>query len=153
ASGGAGTAGVQVRPLGACRRPGRCDPPARDALLARLAAGPAPSRQQIRSEVPPNGLTFVLLRVPPTRGIARGMEMPARPGVRPSPLRARRLLRGWRLNDLERATGIADTVLSRLERGEHPLLGSWLRRLAAIYDTRADVLAAEHERWQRGVGI
>src|SRR5262245_17549259 len=34
---------------------------------------------------------------------------------RPSPLRARRLLRGLRLRDVERATRIPDTTLSRLE--------------------------------------
>jgi transcriptional regulator with XRE-family HTH domain len=66
---------------------------------------------------------------------------------RPSPLRARRLLRGLRLRDVERATGIADTVLSRLERGEAVLLGPRLRRLAQFYATPAGPLADEMRRW------
>ena len=66
---------------------------------------------------------------------------------RPSPLRARRLLRGLRLRDVERATGIADTVVSRLERGEAKLLGPRLRRLAEFYQTPPARLADEMRAW------
>jgi transcriptional regulator with XRE-family HTH domain len=66
---------------------------------------------------------------------------------RPSPLRARRLLRGMRLRDLSLATGLADALLSALERGEHPLRGRALRVLASYYVTTADGLRAEMERW------
>ena len=50
---------------------------------------------------------------------------------RPSSLRARRLLRGLRLRDVERATDIPDTTISRLERGELPLVGRWLTALTS----------------------
>jgi transcriptional regulator with XRE-family HTH domain len=66
---------------------------------------------------------------------------------RPSPLRARRLLRGLRLRDVERAIGIADTALSALERGEAKLLGTRLRRLAEFYQTPPARLADEMRAW------
>jgi transcriptional regulator with XRE-family HTH domain len=68
-------------------------------------------------------------------------------GMRPSPLRARRVLRGLRLRDVENATGIADTMLSALERGEAKLLGPRLRRLAAFYATPAARLVDEMRAW------
>jgi transcriptional regulator with XRE-family HTH domain len=75
-------------------------------------------------------------------------------GMRPSPLRARRVLRGLRLRDVENATGIADTMLSALERGEAKLLGPRLRRLAAFYATPAARLVDEMRAWaaRRGGG-
>ena len=54
-------------------------------------------------------------------------------GPRPSPLRLRRLVRGLRLRDVEKATGINDVVLSQIERGELPLTGGRLERLAGFY--------------------
>lgn len=66
---------------------------------------------------------------------------------RPSPLRARRLLRGLRLRDVQRDTGIPDSALSQLERGEMPLLGRRLAALARLYQTPADRLADEMRRW------
>jgi transcriptional regulator with XRE-family HTH domain len=71
---------------------------------------------------------------------------------RPSPLRARRLLRGLRLRDVERATGIADTVVSRLERGEAKLLGPRLRRIAEFYATPPTRLTDEMREWARRGG-
>ncbi len=69
---------------------------------------------------------------------------------RPSPLRARRLLRGLRLRDVGRAADVPDTTLSRLERGELPLIGPWLRKLAAFYATPPDALRREMERFAAG---
>ena len=66
---------------------------------------------------------------------------------RPSPLRARRLLRGERLLDVARATGLHETYVSLLERGERPLHGRPLVRLADHYRTAAAQLVAEMERW------
>ena len=76
---------------------------------------------------------------------------PANP--RPSPLRARRLLRGLRLRDVENATGVRDTTLSELERGETPLIGYRLARLADFYATDPHRLRDEMDRWraQRGM--
>jgi len=68
----------------------------------------------------------------------------------PSPLRARRLLRGLRLRDVERGTGIPDTTVSRLERGELPLVGRWLAQLAQFYATPPQALRREMERWESG---
>jgi transcriptional regulator with XRE-family HTH domain len=62
---------------------------------------------------------------------------------RPSPLRTKRLLRGLRLRDLERATEIPETTLSRLERGESPLVGHWLTSLAAFYEVEPRILREE----------
>src|SRR4029450_7352368 len=67
--------------------------------------------------------------------------------LRPSPLRVRRVLRGLRLRDVERAVGIPDTVLSALERGETKLLGPRLRRLAAFYATPPARLVDEMRSW------
>ena len=67
--------------------------------------------------------------------------------VPPSPLRARRLLRGLRLKDVEQVTGIPDTTLSKLVRGEIPLLGLRLRKLADLYETPADILTREMSRF------
>jgi transcriptional regulator with XRE-family HTH domain len=72
--------------------------------------------------------------------------------MRPSPLRARRLLRGLRLRDLENATGIADTMLSALERGEEKLIGPRLRRLAAFYATPPARLVDEMRAWAARTG-
>jgi transcriptional regulator with XRE-family HTH domain len=66
---------------------------------------------------------------------------------RPSPLRARRLLRGWSLYELQLATGIQEAELSLIERGRAPLKNSRLVRLATAYQTNADRLAAEQDRW------
>jgi transcriptional regulator with XRE-family HTH domain len=66
---------------------------------------------------------------------------------RPSPLRARRLLRGWTLYELQCATGIQEPELSRIERGRVLLKNSVLLRLAAAYATSADRLADEQARW------
>jgi transcriptional regulator with XRE-family HTH domain len=57
------------------------------------------------------------------------------------------LLRGLRLCDLERATGIADTMLSALELGQEPLRGKRLDRLAAFYATPAAKLVDGMRRW------
>jgi transcriptional regulator with XRE-family HTH domain len=67
--------------------------------------------------------------------------------MRPSPLRARRLLRGWRLRDLSRETQIEQTTLSLIERADLPLRGRWLAQLARVYHTPGDTLRAEMERW------
>jgi transcriptional regulator with XRE-family HTH domain len=67
--------------------------------------------------------------------------------MRPSPLRARRLLRGWRLRDLARQTGIHDMTLSLLERAELPLRGRWVTELARIYHTPVETLRGEMARW------
>jgi len=72
--------------------------------------------------------------------IPRGTE-------RPSPLRARRLLRGLRLRDVELATGIPDTTVSRLERGELSLIGRRLVRLAAFYATPPKAIRDEMDRY------
>src|SRR4029453_16634406 len=88
-------------------------------------------------------------RVPCRRslgGMVGGMDR------RPSPLRARRLLRGLRLRDVERAIGIPDTVLSALERGEAKLLGPRLRRLATFYATPPARLVDEMRCWLRRKG-
>lgn len=67
--------------------------------------------------------------------------------MRPSPLRARRLLRGWRLRDLARLTGVHEQQLSLLERAELPLRGRWLGELARVYSTPGDTLRGEMARW------
>jgi transcriptional regulator with XRE-family HTH domain len=43
-----------------------------------------------------------------------------------------RLYRGWKQRDVERATGIDQTTISRLERGQHP--GLSIGRLGAVLD-------------------
>lgn len=68
------------------------------------------------------------------------------PHLRPSPLRVRRLLHGLRLRDLGDKTGISEATLSRLERGEVPLLGRWLEALARYYATPPTVIRAEMEQ-------
>jgi hypothetical protein len=65
----------------------------------------------------------------------------------PSPLRTLRLLRGLRLRDVEHWTGIPDTTVSRLERGELPLVGRWLTNLAQFYKTPPQDLNREMKRW------
>ena len=67
--------------------------------------------------------------------------------VRPSPLRCRRLLRGWRLRDVQRLTRIPDCTLSEIERGEMPLRGRFLHRLATLYATPSQQLLDEMARW------
>src|SRR5262245_32381548 len=66
---------------------------------------------------------------------------------RPSPLRARRFLRGLRLRDLSNATCVPDAVLSLVERGEIPLRGRVLHQLAHFYSTPAETLSGEMARW------
>ena len=51
------------------------------------------------------------------------------------------------MRDLERLTGIRDTTLSQLERGDLTLRGRWLRLLAEHYQTSPDALVGEMERW------
>ena len=67
----------------------------------------------------------------------------ARQTQTPSRLRLRRLELGLRLKDVELATGIADTVLSRIERQELPLLGWRLRKLADLYGVPPETLEIE----------
>jgi transcriptional regulator with XRE-family HTH domain len=71
---------------------------------------------------------------------------------RPSPLRARRILRGKRLLDVARAIGISETVLSRLERGEARLVGPVLRNLARFYSTPPTRLVDEMRTWAARAG-
>jgi transcriptional regulator with XRE-family HTH domain len=66
---------------------------------------------------------------------------------RPSPLRRLRLCLGLRLHDVERAVGIADTVVSRLERGEVGLNEPRLQRLAGFYGVAPEALARAMEAW------
>ena len=68
--------------------------------------------------------------------------------ARPSPLRLRRLARGLRLRDVEKATGINDVILSRIERGELPLVGRRLSLLADFYAERAGDLSLEMRRFR-----
>jgi len=63
--------------------------------------------------------------------------------LRPAPLRARRLLLGLRLRDVEKATGIPETTLSRLERGETPIVGRWLATLSRFYAVEPSALRDE----------
>jgi transcriptional regulator with XRE-family HTH domain len=56
-------------------------------------------------------------------------------------------LRGWTLYELQLATGIQEPELSRIERGRVALKTRALFRLATAYQTDADRLAAEQERW------
>jgi hypothetical protein len=71
---------------------------------------------------------------------------------RPSPLRARRCLRGARLVDVSAATGLHPVWLSQVERGERPLTGRSLRLLAELYGTAPERLALEMQRWARELG-
>jgi transcriptional regulator with XRE-family HTH domain len=66
---------------------------------------------------------------------------------RPSPLRARRLLRGGRLRDVAHAIGTTDSALSRLERGEAHLVGPVLRALARFYATPPATLVDQMRAW------
>ena len=45
-------------------------------------------------------------------------------------------------------TGIPDTTLSRLERGELPLVGRWLTSLAKVYETPGTLLKSEMDRFR-----
>jgi transcriptional regulator with XRE-family HTH domain len=67
--------------------------------------------------------------------------------TRPSPLRARRLLRGETLFYVARALEIHETTLSLLERGQRPLLPYMLKKLGALYQTEPSRLASEMARW------
>jgi len=69
-----------------------------------------------------------------------------------SPLRLQRLALGLRLHDVEAATGLADTTVSRLERGETTLNGPRLHRLAAFYGVSPSVLAAAMGAWRTSRG-
>ena len=73
-------------------------------------------------------------------------RMPAEAG-RPSPLRARRCLRGQRLIDVAAATGLHAVTLSQLERGTLPLTGRSLQLLAQLYATAPERLTLEMARW------
>ncbi len=75
------------------------------------------------------------------------------PGHRPSNLRMLRLAAGLRLKDVELATGIADTTLSKLERGEIPLIGARLRALARLYEASPDRLREGRVAIPAGGGI
>jgi transcriptional regulator with XRE-family HTH domain len=66
---------------------------------------------------------------------------------RPSPLRRIRLCLGLRLHDVERAIGIPDTVVSRLERGEVRLNEPRLQRLAGFYGVLPEALARSMQAW------
>jgi len=65
--------------------------------------------------------------------------------MKPTSIRARRLLLGLRLRDVSDATGLTETHLSRLERGEESasLTDRELARLASIYGTSPDELREE----------
>ncbi len=54
-----------------------------------------------------------------------------------------RLAAGLRLKDVELATGIPDTTLSKLERREIRLLGPRLQALARLYQVPPDQLREE----------
>jgi transcriptional regulator with XRE-family HTH domain len=72
------------------------------------------------------------------------------PGVyaaRPSPLRARRLLRGLRLRDVEFATGLTAALVGALERGEFWPSPNAFAALARFYETPVARLAEEMTRW------
>jgi transcriptional regulator with XRE-family HTH domain len=64
-------------------------------------------------------------------------------------LRLRRLARGWRLRDLRDVVGVDEATLSQVERGDQPLRGRVLRKLAETYATSSARLLYEHERWER----
>jgi hypothetical protein len=68
--------------------------------------------------------------------------------MRPSPLRARRFLRGERLRDTAAATLLPEQYVSQAERGERDLAGRVLHALAIHYQTEATVLVAEMARWR-----
>ena len=57
---------------------------------------------------------------------------------------------GLRLADVEAATRIPDTIVSRIERGETALNGPRLQRLAAFYRVSPSVLAAAMRSWRTG---
>lgn len=59
-------------------------------------------------------------------------------------------MRGLRLRDVQRETGIPDSVLSAVERGERPLRGRALKALADLYSTPAERLLAEMHTWGSG---
>jgi len=67
--------------------------------------------------------------------------------MKPSPLRARRLLRGLVLRQVEDATGISGSMISALERAEVPLRGNRLENLARFYATPPARLVAEMRAW------
>jgi transcriptional regulator with XRE-family HTH domain len=66
---------------------------------------------------------------------------------RPSPLRARRLLRGETLFYVARALEISEPLLSLLERGQRRLSPPTLEKFAALYQTDPSRLQAEMQRW------
>jgi transcriptional regulator with XRE-family HTH domain len=72
---------------------------------------------------------------------------------RPSPLRARRLLRGQRLADVARALRVHATLISLIERGERSFTLCMLNRFAAYYRTPPQRLQAEMDRWRAAVGL
>jgi transcriptional regulator with XRE-family HTH domain len=67
--------------------------------------------------------------------------------LRPSPLRRLRLCLGLRLHDVERATRIPSSAVSRCERGEAALNAPRLERFAAFFGVRPDDLARAMEVW------
>ena len=69
---------------------------------------------------------------------------------RPSPLRARRLLRGERLYDVGAAIDAHPTLISQVERGLRELTPRLVARLAVYYATPAARLLAEMDRWRDG---
>jgi transcriptional regulator with XRE-family HTH domain len=64
-------------------------------------------------------------------------------------LRLRRLARGWRLRDLRDVVNIDEATLGGVERGDLPLRGRVLHKLATVYATSSERLLYEHERWER----
>lgn len=62
-------------------------------------------------------------------------------------LRLRRLARGWRLRDLRDVVDVDEATLSAVERGDIPLRGRVLHKLAETYATSCARLLYEHERW------
>jgi transcriptional regulator with XRE-family HTH domain len=73
--------------------------------------------------------------------------------ARPSPLRLRRLVRGLRIIDLARATGLIPVRISELERGECALAGHRLQRLARFYAVPPSTLVEEMGRWCASRGL
>ena len=66
--------------------------------------------------------------------------------TRPNQLRLRRLAMGLRLRDVENATGIPESSLSRLERGEQPPHPQQLQHLAEFFGISPEQIRSELQR-------